>query len=57
MHQPAGGTSTITFGEHLSAEEAEALLKRRPGSDLKNREILQQQWTELVFVATSQLVE
>ncbi len=39
MHQPAGGTSTITFGEHLSAEEAEALLKRRPGSDLKKREM------------------
>ncbi len=39
MHQPAGGISTITFGEQLSAEEADALLKRRPGSDLKKREM------------------
>ncbi|KAI5066231.1 hypothetical protein GOP47_0018855 [Adiantum capillus-veneris] len=39
MHQPAGGVSTIAFGEHLSPEEAEALLKRRPGSDTKRREM------------------
>jgi hypothetical protein len=39
MQQPAGGISHITFGEQLSAEEAEALLKRRPGSDLKKREM------------------
>ncbi|CAM6049277.1 unnamed protein product [Sphagnum compactum] len=39
MQQPAGGISTITFGEQLSAEEADALLKRRPGSDLKKREM------------------
>lgn len=39
MHQPAGGTSTITFGEQITAEEAEALLKRRPCSDSKKREM------------------
>eukprot|EP00249_Psilotum_nudum_P010168 c22377_g1_i1 orf=355-1365(-) len=39
MHQPAGGVSTISFGEHLTPEEAEALLKRRPGSDTKRREM------------------
>ncbi|KAG0557635.1 hypothetical protein KC19_11G145200 [Ceratodon purpureus] len=39
MHQPAGGMSTIKFGEKLSAEEAEALLKSRPASDLKKREM------------------
>lgn len=39
MHQPAGGVSTIAFGEHLTSEESEALLKRRPGSDTKRREM------------------
>eukprot|EP00249_Psilotum_nudum_P010169 c22377_g2_i1 orf=348-1355(-) len=39
MHQPAGGVSTITFGEQLTPEEAESLLKRRPGSDSKRREM------------------
>lgn len=39
MHQPAGGLSTIKFGEQISAEEAEALLKSRPPSDLKRREM------------------
>lgn len=39
MHQPAGGVSTIAFGEHLTPEETEALLKRRPGSDTKRREM------------------
>ena len=32
--QPAGGMSTIKFGEKLSAEEAEALLKRYPSDQL-----------------------
>uniref|UniRef100_A0A0D6QY70 DUF4057 domain-containing protein n=1 Tax=Araucaria cunninghamii TaxID=56994 RepID=A0A0D6QY70_ARACU len=39
MHQPAGGTSTITFTEQITPEEEEALLKRRPCSDLKKREM------------------
>ncbi|MCO5606908.1 hypothetical protein L7F22_061099 [Adiantum nelumboides] len=39
MHQPAGGVSTIAFGDHLTPEEAEALMKRRPGSDTKRREM------------------
>lgn len=39
MHQPAGGLSTIKFGEQMSPEEAEALLKSRPASDLKKREM------------------
>ncbi|EFJ21872.1 hypothetical protein SELMODRAFT_271239 [Selaginella moellendorffii] len=39
MHQPAGGVSTLKFGDQITAEEAEALLKRRPGSDTKRREM------------------
>ncbi|CAM6127942.1 unnamed protein product [Calypogeia fissa] len=39
MHQPAGGASSITFGEHQTPEEAEALLKRRPGSEVKRKEM------------------
>lgn len=39
MHQPAGGVSTISFGDHLTPEEREALLRRRPGSDTKRREM------------------
>ncbi|KAH9315065.1 hypothetical protein KI387_023692 [Taxus chinensis] len=39
MHQPAGGTSTISFGEQITPEEAEALLKRRPCSESKKREM------------------
>ncbi|KAJ7556831.1 hypothetical protein O6H91_05G100500 [Diphasiastrum complanatum] len=39
MHQPAGGVSTISFGEKLTLEEAEASLKRRPGSDTKRKEM------------------
>lgn len=38
MHQPAGGVSTIAFGD-LTPEESEALLKRRSGSDTKRREM------------------
>lgn len=39
MHQPAGGVSTIKLAETVSAEEAEAMLKSRPASDLKKREM------------------
>lgn len=39
MHQPAGGVSTIKFSETVTAEEVEALLKSRPASDLKKREM------------------
>eukprot|EP01018_Ginkgo_biloba_P014808 Gb_24849 [translate_table: standard] len=39
MHQPAGGNSTISFGEQMTPEEAEALLKRRPCSDSKKKEM------------------
>ncbi|XP_024518854.1 uncharacterized protein LOC9657612 [Selaginella moellendorffii] len=38
-HQPAGGACTYAFGEQLSSEEAEALLKRRPGSESKMKEM------------------
>ncbi|KAJ7227893.1 hypothetical protein O6H91_05G128000 [Diphasiastrum complanatum] len=39
MHQPAGGISSIAFGEKMSVEEAEGLLKRRPGSEVKKKEM------------------
>ncbi|XP_057852070.1 uncharacterized protein LOC131062426 [Cryptomeria japonica] len=39
MHQPAGGTSTISFGEQITPEEAQALLKRKPCSESKKREM------------------
>eukprot|EP00250_Pteridium_aquilinum_P003468 c13784_g1_i1 orf=313-1482(+) len=38
--QPAGGTSTISFGSNLTLEESEQLHKRRPGSDSKRREMI-----------------
>ncbi|KAH9553934.1 hypothetical protein CY35_08G038200 [Sphagnum magellanicum] len=39
LQQTGGGISSIIFGEHISPEEADALLKRRPGSDSKKREM------------------
>ncbi|KAL2649979.1 hypothetical protein R1flu_018107 [Riccia fluitans] len=39
MHQPAGGASSFAFGEHMTPEEAEALVKRRPGSEVKRKEM------------------
>ncbi|BBM97458.1 hypothetical protein MPTK1_1g05870 [Marchantia polymorpha subsp. ruderalis] len=39
MHQPAGGASTFAFGEQMTPEEAEALVKRRPGSEVKRKEM------------------
>ncbi|KAH7282298.1 hypothetical protein KP509_35G024200 [Ceratopteris richardii] len=38
--EPAGGISTISFGSNLTLEESEQLQKRRPGSDLKRREMI-----------------
>ncbi|BBM97455.1 hypothetical protein MPTK1_1g05870 [Marchantia polymorpha subsp. ruderalis] len=39
MHQPAGGASTFAFGEQMTPEEAEALVKRRPNSECKKKEM------------------
>ncbi|KAL3701739.1 hypothetical protein R1sor_019761 [Riccia sorocarpa] len=39
MHQPAGGASSFAFGEQMTPEESEALVKRRPGSEVKRKEM------------------
>ncbi|XP_011628163.1 uncharacterized protein LOC18423843 isoform X2 [Amborella trichopoda] len=38
-HQPAGGISSVLFGGQMTPEEAESLLKRKPCSGFKLREM------------------
>ncbi|KAG9451561.1 hypothetical protein H6P81_011526 [Aristolochia fimbriata] len=38
-HQPAGGISKVLFGGQMTEEEAESLMKRKPCSDYKMKEM------------------
>ncbi|XP_068638181.1 uncharacterized protein [Aristolochia californica] len=40
MHQPAGGISKVLFGGQMTEEEAESLMKRKPCSDYKLKEMI-----------------